>query len=127
MTTKELDNLITFKMGLPSLYHIMLGMSMDETADYEQELENRQTDNYDLNDILKKYGVKVERTGFSDEYRLSVISVYIPLEHIGERELKMLFDYFTFRMDVVEKKFNYTSNADDEICELNIPNPHRLI
>ena len=23
-------------------------------------------------------------------------------------------------MDVLEKKFNYTSNADDDICELNI-------
>ena len=68
--------------------------------------------------IARKYNLV--RTGFSGEYRLSVITVYIPIEHIGERELKMLFDYFTFRMDVVEKKFNYTSNADNEICELNI-------
>ena len=45
MTTNELNSLITFKMQLPSLYHIMLGMSQDETEDYEKELENRQTDN----------------------------------------------------------------------------------
>ena len=35
MTTKELDNLISFKMGLPSLYHIMLGMTIEETNEYD--------------------------------------------------------------------------------------------
>ena len=62
MNTKDLDSLISFKMGLPSLYHIMLGMSIDETNDYEKEIENRQTDNYDLNDFLKEYNIGVERT-----------------------------------------------------------------
>jgi len=120
MNTKDLDSLISFKMGLPSLYHIMLGMSIDETNDYEKEIENRQTDNYDLNDFLKEYNIGVERTGFTGEMVLSEITVSVPLEHITERDLKMLFDYFSFRMNVVEKKFNYTSNANDDLCELDI-------
>ena len=61
MNTKDLDSLISFKMGLPSLYHIMLGMSIDETNDYEKEIENRQTDNYDLNDFLKEYNMYCRR------------------------------------------------------------------
>lgn len=120
MSTKELDSLIFFKMGLPSLYHIMLGMSMEETGNYEKEIGDRQTDNYDLNDFLKEYNIGVERTGYVGEMVLSEITVSIPLEHITERDLKMLFDYFSFRMNVVEKKFNYTSNANDDICELDI-------
>ena len=31
MDYKELDSLIIFRMGLPSIYHIMLGMSMNQT------------------------------------------------------------------------------------------------
>ena len=120
MTYKELDNLITFKMGLPSLYHIMLGMAMDETDDYEKEIENRQTDNYDLNDFLKKYSIVVERTAFTGEMRLKEMTISIPLEYIKEKDLKMLFDYFVYRMDVVEKRFNFASKSNDEICELDI-------
>lgn len=54
MNYKELDNLITFKMGVPSLYHIMLGMSSDETEEYQTALDEMNTDNYDLNDFLMK-------------------------------------------------------------------------
>ena len=120
MNTKELDYLFTFKMGLPSLYHIMLGMSEDETEDYEKELGKYQTDNYDLNDFLKKYDIVVERTAFTGEWRLKEMTVSIPLEHIKERELKMLFEYLIYRMNVIEKKFTFTSNANDEICEFDI-------
>lgn len=120
MTTKELDNLISFKMGLPSLYHIMLGMTIEETNEYEMEIGKRQTDNYDLNDFLKQYEITVERTAFTSEMCLSEITVYIPLENVKERDLKVLFDYFAFRMEVIEKRFNYSSNAIDEICDLDI-------
>ena len=120
MTYKELDSLITFKMGLPSLYHIMLGLSMDETDDYEKEIESRQTDNYDLNDLLKKYDIIVERMVFSAQWRLSEMTISIPLEHIKEKDAKMLYDYFVYRIDVKGKKYNITSTASGEICELDI-------
>ena len=120
MTRNELDSLITFKMGLPSLYHIMLGMAMDETDDYEKEIENRQTDNYDLNDFLKKYSIVVERTAFTGEMRLEEMTITIPLEYIKEKDLQKLFDYFVNRMDVVEKRLHFTSNSNDDICELDI-------
>ena len=51
---------------------------------------------------------------------LSETTVYIPLENVKERDLKVLFDYFAFRMEVIEKRFNYSSNAIDEICDLDI-------
>lgn len=120
MTTKELDTLITFKMGLPSLYHIMLGMSDDETGNYEKDLEKCKTDNYDLNDFLKKYAIIVEKSAFTVKRRLKEMTISLPIELIKERELKMLFDYFIFRMNVVEKKFFFTSNANEELCEFNI-------
>ncbi len=120
MNYQELDNLITFKMGLPSLYHIMLGMSSDETEDYEKELENKETDNYDLNDFLKKYDVSIERTAFTAEWRLHEISLFISIEHFEEKDAKMLYNYFVYRMNVVEKKFSFTSRTDDTIKDLNI-------
>ena len=86
MDYKELDSLITFRMGLPSIYHIMLGMSMYQTEEYAKELDRKETDNYDLNAFLKKYGVKVERTGFTgDTYmQLDEISIMIPINHLED-------------------------------------------
>ena len=120
MNYQELDNLITFKMGLPSLYHIMLGMSSDETEDYEQKLIDRATDNYNLNDFLKKYDIIVERTAFTEDMRLHEITVTIPIEHIEEKDVQMLYNYFAYRMNVVEKQFYFTSDANDTIKNLNI-------
>ena len=87
MNYQELDNLITFKMGFPSPYHIMLGMSSDETEDYEKELENKETDNYDLNDFLNKYNVSVERTAFTAEWRLREIYLLI----ISKKKMQKCF------------------------------------
>ena len=58
MDYKELDSLITFRMGLPSIYHIMLGMSMYQTEEYAKELDRKETDNYDLNAFLKNMVLK---------------------------------------------------------------------
>jgi len=120
MIYKELDNLITFKMGLPSLYHIMLGMSVDETDEYQNELDNQQTDNYNLNDFLKEYGVIVEREGFTEKMLIHDMSVSIPVEHITEHSIKRLFDELSARMNnVVNKQFNITTNADNSIVDLD--------
>ena len=119
MTYKELDNLITFKMGLPSLYHIMLGMSVDETDEYQNELDNQQTDNYDLNDFLKEYGVIVEREGFTEKMLIHDMSLSIPIEYLSEHSIKRLFDELVARMNVVNKRFSITTNADDSIQELD--------
>jgi hypothetical protein len=122
MDYKELDSLITFRMGLPSIYHIMLGMSMNQTEEYAKELDRKETDNYDLNAFLKKYGVKVERTGFTgDTYmQLDEISIMIPINHLEEKDAKKLYDYFSYRSNVIEKRFSFTSDTDDFIKELNI-------
>lgn len=120
MNSKELDNLITFKMGIPSLYHIMLGMSNDETEDYQKELDNRNTDNYDLNDFLNKYEVMVERTAFDSACRIHELMIAIPIEHIKENEIQLLYKYFSNRMNIIEKECNVTSDANDNIKELNI-------
>ena len=119
MTYKELDNLITFKMGLPSLYHIMLGMSVDETDEYQNELDNQQTDNYDLNDFLKEYGVIVEREGFTEKMLIHDMSISIPIEYLTEYSIKRLYDELVARMNVVNKRFSITTNADDSIQELD--------
>lgn len=120
MNYKELDNLITFKMGVPSLYHIMLGMSSDETEEYQTGLDEMNTDNYDLNEFLKKYDITVERTAFTSSFRLQELTITIPLEHIKENDVKMLFNYFAFKENVLEKKFSFTSDTDDSIKDLNI-------
>ena len=119
MTYKELDNLITFKMGLPSLYHIMLGMSVDETDEYQDQLDNQQTDNYDLNGFLKEYGVIVEREGFTEKMLIHDMSVSIPLEYITEHSIQRLYDELAARMNVVNKQFSITTNADDSIIDLD--------
>jgi len=119
MTYKELDNLITFKMGLPSLYHIMLGMSVDETDEYQNQLDNQQTDNFDLNGFLKEYGVIVEREGFTEKMLIHDMSVSIPVEHITEHSIKRLYDELAARMNVVNKQFSITTNADDSIIDLD--------
>jgi hypothetical protein len=119
MTYKELENLITFKMGLPSLYHIMLGMSIDETDEYQNELDNQQTDNYNLNDFLKEYGVIVERERFTEKMLIHDMSVSIPVEHITEHSIKRLYDELAARMNVVNKQFSITTNADDSIIDLD--------
>ena len=119
MTYKELDNLFTFKMGLPSLYHIMLGMSVDETDEFQNELDNQQTDNYNLNDFLKEYGVIVEREGFTEKMLIHDMSVSIPVEHITEHSIKRLYDELAARMNVVNKQFSITTNADDSIIDLD--------
>lgn len=119
MNTKDLDSLISFKMGLPSLYHIMLGMSEDETDGYQKELDERQTDNYDLNDLLKNYDIAVEREAFSDEWRLNEIAVYIPIEHLSEKNIKQICDNLTYKMQAKEKHFSITTDGDDVIMDLN--------
>ncbi len=120
MNYKELDNLITFKMGVPSLYHIMLGMSSDETEEYQTALDEMNTDNYDLNDFLKKYDIIVERTAFTSSFRLHELTITIPLEQIKEKDVKMLFNYFAYKENVLEKKFSFTSDTDDSIKDLNV-------
>jgi hypothetical protein len=120
MNYKELDNLVTFKMGVPSLYHIMLGMSSDETEEYQTALDEMNTDNYDLNDFLKKYDITVERTAFTSSFRLHELTITIPLEHIKENDVKMLFNYFACKENVLEKKFSFTSDTDDSIKDLNM-------
>ena len=120
MNNKELDSLITFKMGIPSLYHIMLGMSDDETEDYQKELDDRNTDNYDLNDFLKKYEVFVERTSFNSALRIHELTISIPLEHVKENDVQLLYKYFSYRMNIVEKKYSVTSDVNDNIKELDI-------
>jgi len=120
MNYKELDTLITFKMGIPSIYHIMLGMSCDETEDCQTELSGKNTDNFDLNDFLKKYDVTVERTAFTSSFRLCGLTITFPLELIKENDAKMLFNYFACRENIIEKKFSFTSGTDDSIKDLNI-------
>lgn len=120
MIYKELDSLITFKKGLPSLYHMMLGMSAEETCDYQEELDQQATDNYDLNDFLKKYNVKVEKAAYIGSFKLSEMTVSIPMEFITEGELKNLFRHLASKMHVVTKQYNVTLDADDTIQDVDI-------
>ena len=43
MKYDELKELILFPMGLPSVYHIRLGMSNYETEDYQEQLDMKET------------------------------------------------------------------------------------
>ena len=119
MNTQQLDSLITFKLGLPSLYHIMLGMAEDETQSYQEEIDNQKTDKYDLNDFIKSYDVLVERNAFSDKWRLKDLSFSIPLEQLTEKDIKMLFDYLSYRVQVIEKQFCIKNGGDNTIKEID--------
>lgn len=120
MIYNELDSLITFKMGLPSLYHMMLGMSAEETVDYQEELDQQATDNYDLNDFLKKYNVIVEKAAYIGCFKLSEMTISIPMEFITAGELKTLFSHLSSKMHVVTKQYNVTLDADDNIQDVDI-------
>ena len=95
MKYDELKELILFPMGLPSVYHIRLGMSNYETEDYQEQLDKKETDNYTLNDFLKKYDVVVEQ-GFSDDLNVTEICISIPLNELSERDIRLLFDSISF-------------------------------
>lgn len=117
MKYDELKELILFPMGLPSVYHIRLGMSNYETEDYQEQLDMKETDNYTLNDFLKKYDVVVEQ-GFSDDLNVTEICISIPLNELSERDIRLLFDSISYKMDTVEKKFSITTDSDDSVKEL---------
>ena len=117
MKYDELKELIVFPMGLPSVYHIGLGMSNYETEDYQEQLDKKETDNYTLNDFLKKYDVVVEQ-GFSDDLNVTEICISIPLNELSERDIRLLFDSISYKMDTVEKKFSITTDSDDSVKEL---------
>lgn len=119
MIYQELDSLITFKMKLPSLYHIMLGMSEDETVNYQDELDSCETDNYDLNDFLKKYGIIVSRNALSEFFKLKDISFAIPIYHLTEWDIKMIFDTLAFRMGAEETKYCISTGTKDTITDIN--------
>ena len=120
MIYNELDSLITFKMGLPSLYHMMLGMSAEETVDYQEEIDQQATDNYDLNNFLKKYNVRVEKAAYIGCFKLSEMTISIPMEFITAGELKTLFSHLSSKMHVVTKQYNVTLDADDNIQDVDI-------
>ena len=119
MIYNELDSLILFKMGLPSLYHIMLGMPWEEIDEYQEEIKQQETDNYDLNDILKKYSVEVETPALIG-CRISEMTISIPMEFITEAELKTLYSHLASKMHVVTKQYNVTLDANDNIQEVDI-------
>ena len=52
--------------------------------------------------------------------QLDEISIMIPINHLVEKDAKMLYDYFSYRSNVLEKRFSFTSDTDDFIKELNI-------
>ena len=106
-------------MKLPSLYHIMLGMSEDETENYQNELDACETDNYDLNDFLKKYDVIVSRNTLSELFMLKDISFAIPLYHLTEWDIKMIFDTLACRMAAVEKKYCISTKTKDNITDID--------
>ena len=120
MTSKEFSSLFTFWLGLPSVYHIRLGMSEDETANYQTQLDNRQTDIYNLNNVLKKYDIEVERGAFSANWRLKILRVSFPLHHLKEVDLRMLYSFLTYDEAVIDKHFSVSSNADDSIIDMQV-------
>ena len=54
MKYDELKELILFPMGLPSVYHIRLGMSNYETEDYQEQLDKKETDEI-INIVIDNY------------------------------------------------------------------------
>lgn len=120
MNGKEFSSLFTFKFGLPSLYHIMLGMSEDETAYYQTQLDNMQTDNYDLNDVLKKYGIKVEREAFSADWRLKILRIILPMDTLNEADLRRIYDYLTYDETVINKKYSVSTDAAGSINDMQV-------
>ena len=118
MIYQKLDNLITFKMKLPSLYHIMLGMSEDETENYQNELDACETDNYDLNDFLKEYDVRIFRDALSELFKLKEISFAIPLYHLTEWDVKMIFDTLAHRMGAVKTIYNISTGENNTITDI---------
>lgn len=119
MIYNELDSLITFKMGLPSLYHIMLGMPWEEIDEYQEKIKQQETDNYDLNDVLKKYSIEVEAPALIG-CRISEMTISIPMEFITEAELKTLYRHLASKMHVVTKQYNVTMDANDNVLEVDI-------
>lgn len=117
MKYDELKELILFPLGLPSVYHIRLGMSNYETEEYQEQLEKKETDDYNLNDFLKKYDIVVEQ-GFNDDLNVVEICISIPLDELPERDIRLLFDSIAYKMDTVEKKFSITTDSDDSVKEL---------
>ncbi|MBP5589324.1 MAG: hypothetical protein J6X26_02175 [Bacteroidales bacterium] len=113
MNYQELDNLITFKMGVPSLYHIMLGMYEKDTGCFEYELTTRETDNYKLNIFLKKYNVNVERTSITLDHRVHEITVTIPYKKIEKTDPILLFNYFLHRTNFVVTHFQLDLETDN--------------
>ena len=120
MNGQEFSSLFMFKFGLPSVYHIMLGMSEDETADYQTQLDNMQTDNYDLNDVLKKYGIKVEREAFSADWRLKILRIKFPSGTFNEADLKRLYDYLTYDETVINKHYSVSTDAEGSITDMEV-------
>ena len=119
MIYNELDSLILFKMGHPSLYHIMLGMPWEEIDEYQEEIKQQETDNYDLNDVLKNYSIEVETPALIG-CRISEMTISIPMEFITEAELKTIYSHLASKMHVVTKQYNVTLDADDTIQDVDI-------
>lgn len=117
MNRNELKELISFPLGIPSIYHIRLGLSPDEIDEYQSQIDKKETDNYNLNDFLKKYDVFVEMI-FNDDMKVIEISISIPVEELSERDLNLIHDAFAYNIDTVEKKFSITTDAADSIKEL---------
>ena len=124
MNYNELKKLIFFPAGIPSIYRIKLGMSVDEAECYQKELDAKKTDNYDINDMLNKYDVTVEE-GFLEYHEyddimiVNNIDVFIPATELSEYDVRKLHEYIGYEMEAIEKKFSITTDADDSIKELD--------
>ena len=112
MTYQDLDNLITFKMDVPSIYHIMLGMNEKDSCIFEDVLRSRETDNYTLNKFLKKYDIVVG-TGITFDHRVVEIIVTIPYKKIEKKEAILLFNYFLHHTNFELTHFYLDLNNED--------------
>lgn len=57
MDFKELSNLISFPLGIPSIYKLRLGMLACEIEDFQVQLDQKETDDNHLNEFLRNYDV----------------------------------------------------------------------
>lgn len=115
MDFKELSNLISFPLGIPSIYKLRLGMLACEIEDYQVQLDQKETDDNHLNEFLRNYDVMVEATFDNCCGRVFEISVSVSVQNLSESQIKSLYNYYVFQINTIDKNFVITTNSDDTV------------